>query len=182
MTSEYRERIRGSLEEDLDSLQYTYNQHFAVANANRWFGRITDGAIFLISGALLVREVTVGLERWLLITLLLVTATITALHRAMKPGEHETAFRNSAHAHQDLFKRGRTFLQLDLMSDDITDDEARAQYDELLEEYLELNRESPDASSFWYQYTKYVKGEEKMEEEITTTNEKRRALWDDASE
>ena len=179
MTSEYRERIRGSLEEDLDSLQYTYNQHFAVANANRWFGRLTDTAIFIINGALVLREVTVGLERSLLIAALLVTVTITALHRAIKPGEHDREFRDSAHAFHDLFKRGRKFLQLDLMSEDLSDDEAREQYDELLGEYLELNRNSPDASSFWYYYMKYVKGEERMEEEITTTDEKRRALWDD---
>lgn len=176
MTSEYRERIRGSLEENLDSLHYTYSQHFAVANGNRWFGRFTDAGIFSVSSFLLYREVTVGLERYTLILLLFITAGLSALHRATKPGERETRFRESARAHHDLFKRSRKFLQLDLPSDEISNEKVRERHDALLKEHLELNQTTPDASSFWYYWMKYVKGEDRMKEEITTTQTKRDAL------
>lgn len=176
VASEYRQRIQESLENDLDSLQYTYNQHFTVANWNRRFGQIIDAAIFLISGLLVIREVTAGLERDLLIVSLVITAGLSALHRAMKPGEHETEFRESAHAHHDLFKRGRKLHQLDLPSEELTDDEVRSRYDEFYQEYLDLNQSSPDASPFWYRYMKRMKGEERMAEEITTTDEMREAL------
>lgn len=171
-----RDDIQEALEGHLDSMQYTYNQHFAVANFNRWLGRFIDFAIFAISSIVVVTKIMATLGDIALILLLLVTAGLSAVHRATKPGEHESEFRESAHEYQDLFKRGRSFILLDLHSDELTDEEAREQYDELFEEYLELNQNSPDASSFWYRYMKYVKGEEQMEEEIATTESKRRVL------
>lgn len=174
-----RDDIQEALEGHLDSMQYTYNQHFAVANFNRWFGRFIDFTIFTISSIVVVTKIMATLGDLSLILMLLVTAGLSAVHRAAKPGEHESKFRESAREYQDLFKRGRNFILLDLHSDKLTDEEVRARYDEFFEEYLELNRNSPDASSFWYRYMKHAKGEEQMEEEITTTVAKRKVLSGD---
>jgi hypothetical protein len=174
-----RDAIQECLENHLDSLHFTYSQHFAVANANRWLGRIIDVAIFTISGAVVISDIAAALNQLALITLLLTTAGLSAVHRATKPGEQENRFRDSARAHHDRFKRGTDFLRLDLHRDDVTDEEVRARYDEFFEEHLELNREIPAASTFWDQYMKYVRGDDQMEEEIKTLESKREALLGD---
>ena len=171
-----RDDLQYELEGHLDSIQFTYDQHFTVANFNRWLGRSIDFAIFFISAAVIVGEFVAQLHQGWLISLLLVVAGLSAFHRAMKPGEQEVRFRNSANAYLDLFKRKRDFLRLDLYDEELTDEKVRERYDQLFEEYLDLNRNAPDASSIWYNYMKYVKGEERMEEEIETTDSKRKAI------
>lgn len=171
-----RDALQEQLEHHLDSMHFTYSQHFAVANGNRWFGRLIDASIFTISSAVVITRITASLSEFLLILLLLVTAALSAVHRATKPGEQENRFRESARSYHDLFKRGQDFLKMDLQSDELSDEEVRERYDEFFQEYLTLNRESPDASTFWYLYMKHVRGEDKMEEEITTRDSKRDAL------
>jgi hypothetical protein len=171
-----RDTIEEQLEHHLDSMHFTYSQHFAVANANRWLGRLIDVSIFTISSAVVITRITASLSEFWLIFLLLLTAALSAVHRATKPGEQEKKFRESARSYHDLFKRGQDFLKMDLHSDELSDMDVRERYDALFNEYLELNRESPDASTTWYKYMKYIRGGDQMQEEITTRDSKREAL------
>lgn len=177
-----RSNIQEELEHHLDSMHFTFDQHFTVANANRWLGRLIDFAIFTISSAVVITRIAANLSEVWLIFLLLLTAGLSAFHRATKPGEQERKFRESAHEYHDLFKRGQEFLRLDLHRDDLTDEEVRERYDQIFDEYRDLNKNSPDASSTWYKYMKYAKGEEQMEEEIKTKESKRKALSNGDSE
>lgn len=176
-----RDDIQQALEGHLDSMHFTYSQHFAVANFNRWLGRAIDFLIFSISAAVVIAKVVASLSDAALIVLLLLTAGLSAFHRSARPGEQETRFRGSAHAYHDLFNRGRSFLQVDLHDESLSDEEIRERYGEFFEEYLGLNQQMPDASSLWYRYMMYIKGEDKMAEEVVTTDEKRYALSGDGS-
>jgi len=66
--------------------------------------------------------------------------------------------------------------------EDLSDEDIRKQYGELFEEYLTLNQQVPDASSLWYRYMKHIKGEDRMAEEVVTTDEKRYALNNDGGD
>jgi hypothetical protein len=177
-----RDRIRNSAVIKADSACNTYNQHFLAANFYRWLNRFLDTVLFTASLLLVAQVVWTAWPRWTTITLPLGIAVITGYRRAAKPDKRSARFRKSAKKHHALFDDFRDFLMTTLPSDSVDDDEVKARFEKLSEQRKELNLDSPDASSLWYYWIKYVRGEEKLQEQIGTTPEMREAIVGRSSE
>lgn len=113
-------------------------------------------------------------------------AIITGYRRAAKPDQRSERFRKSANRHHALFDEFRDFLMVTLPDGSCSDDKVQNRFDKLAEQRRELNIDSPDASSVWYYWIKYVRGEEQLKEQISTTPEMRSAIigrtWEQADE
>lgn len=85
-----------------------------------------------------------------------------------------------------LFDEFRDFLVVSLPDSSKSNTEIQDRFDELADQRRELNIDSPDASSIWYYWIKYLRGEEKLQEQISTTPEMRKAIigrtWEQADE
>lgn len=174
--STVRDRIRKSAVIKADSACNTYNQHFLAANFYRWLNRFLDTVLFIASLLLVMQVVWEAWPRWTTIVLPLGIAVITGYRRAAKPDQRSARFRESAKKHHALFDDFRDFLMITLPSDSVDDAEIREQFEELSGRRKELNLDSPDASSLWYYWIKYVRGEEKLQEQIDTTPEMREVI------
>lgn len=177
-----RKRIRRNAVTKADSVMHTYNQHFLAANFYRWFNRFLDTVLFAASLALATQVIWEVWPFWAMVVLPLGMAVITGYRRAAKPDRRAERFRKSANRHHALFDKYRDFLTVTLPSDRYTEGEIRERFDELSGERRELNLESPDASSLWYYWIKYVRGEEKLQEQISTTPGMRAAIAGDVLE
>ncbi|NUC74759.1 hypothetical protein HTZ84_21080 [Haloterrigena sp. SYSU A558-1] len=172
----FRDRIRKNAVIKADSACNTYNQHFLAANFYRWLNRFLDTVLFTASLLLVSQAVWTAWPRWTTIVLPLGMAVITGYRRAAKPDNRAERFRKSAKQHHALFDDYRDFLMVTLPSNRVTDAEIEETSEELSERRKELNLECPDASSLWYYWIKYVRGEEKLQEQISTTPEMREAI------
>lgn len=142
----------------------------------RWLNRFLDTLLFALSLLLVSQAVWTVWPGWTLYVLPGIMAVITGYRRAAKPDKRSDRFRTSAKRHHGLFDEFRDFLVITLPSESITDSEVEEMFGELSERRRELNKESPDASSIWYYWIKYVRGEEKLQEQISTTPEMRDAI------
>ena len=174
--STVRDRIRKSAVIKADSACNTYNQHFLAANFYRWLNRFLDTVLFMASLLLVTQVVWEVWPRWTTIVLPLGIAVITGYRRAAKPDQRSARFRNSAKKHHALFDDFRDFLMISLPSDSVDDAEVKEWFEELSDRRKELNLDSPDASSLWYYWIKYVRRDEKLREQIDTTPEMREAI------
>jgi len=174
--STVRDRIEQSALTKADSLNHTYNQHFLAANFYRWLNRFLDTVLFTASLLLVSQAVWSVWPRWTTIVLPLGMAVITGYRRAAKPDRRSEQFRKSANRHHALFDEFRDFLMVTLPDSSCSDNDVQHRFDKLAERRRELNMDSPDASSVWYYWIKYVRGEEKLKEQISTTTEMRKAI------
>ena len=174
--STVRDRIERSALIKSDSLNHTYNQHFLAANFYRWLNRFLDTVLFTASLLLVSQAVWTVWPRWTTIVLPLGMAVITGYRRAAKPDNRAERFRKSANQHHALFDAFRDFLMVTLPDASCSDGDVQDRFDELADQRRELNMNSPDASSVWYYWIKYVRGEEKLQEQISTTPEMRKAI------
>lgn len=171
-----RDRIGRSALIKADSLNHTYNQHFLAANFYRWLNRFLDTLLFAASLLLVSQALWTVWPAWTAFTLPGVMAIITGYRRAAKPDQRSERFRESANRHHALFDEFRDFLMVTLPDSSCSEDDLQNRFDELAERRRELNIDSPDASCFWYYWIKYVRGEEKLQEQISTTPEMRKAI------
>ena len=180
MTDGESSTVRGRIERSAlikaDSLNHTYNQHFLAANFYRWLNRFLDTVLFAASLLLVSQALWTVWPAWTTFAIPGVMAIITGYRRAAKPDQRSERFRESANRHHALFDEFRDFLMVTLPDGSCSDDEVQDQFDELAERRRELNMDSPDASSLWYYWIKYVRGEEKLQEQISTTPEMRKAI------
>lgn len=174
-----RERIRRNTVTKAESVMHTYNQHFLAANFYRWLNRFLDTVLFATSLALATQVIWEVWPFWAMVVLPLGMAVVAGYRRAAKPDRRAERFRTSANKHHALFDEYRDFLTITLPSETEGDPAIRDQFDELSEQRRELNMESPDASSLWYNWIKYVRGEEKLQQQISTTPEMRDAIVGD---
>ena len=177
-----RHRIRRNAVTKADSVMHTYNQHFLAANFYRWLNRFLDTVLFGASLALATQVIWEVWPFWAMVVLPLGMALITGYRRAAKPDRRAEEFRKSANRHHALFDKFRDFLTITLPSDGYTDEEVRNRFDGLSVERRELNQDGPDASSLWYYWIKYVRGEEMLQKQISTTREMRAAIAGDVLE
>ncbi|ELZ22537.1 hypothetical protein C477_04044 [Haloterrigena salina JCM 13891] len=177
-----RDRIERSALIKADSLNHTYNQHFLAANFYRWLNRFLDTVLFAASLLLVSQALWTVWPAWTTFAIPGVMAIITGYRRAAKPDQRSERFRKSANRHHALFDELRDFLMVRLPDGSCSDDEVQDRFDELAERRRELNMDSPDASSLWYYWIKYVRGEEKLLEQISTTKEMREAITGKAFE
>lgn len=177
-----RQRIRRNAVTKADSVMHTYNQHFLAANFYRWLNRFLDTVLFTASLALATQVIWEVWPFWATVVLPLGIAVLTGYRRAVKPDRRAERFRMSANKHHAMFDEYRDFLTITLPSETENDAAVRDRFDELSEQRRELNLESPDASSLWYYWIKYMRGEEKLQEQISTTPEMRDAIAGDLLE
>jgi hypothetical protein len=177
-----RDRIERSALIKADSLNHTYNQHFLAANFYRWLNRFLDTVLFAASLLLVSQALWTVWPAWTTFAIPGLIAIIAGYRRTAKPDERSERFRRSASRHHALFDEFRDFLMVTLPDASFSDDELQDRFDELAERRRELNTEGPDASSVWYYWIKYMRGEEQLQEQITTTPEMRKAIIGHASE
>jgi len=181
-----RDRIERSALIKADSLNHTYNQHFLAANFYRWLNRFLDTVLFAASLLLVSQALWTVWPVWTTFAIPGLMAIITGYRRAAKPDQRSERFRKSANRHHALFDEFRDFLMVTLPDGSCSDDKVQNRFDKLAEQRRELNIDSPDASSVWYYWIKYVRGEEQLKEQISTTPEMRSAIigrtWEQADE
>lgn len=184
--STVRDRIEQSSLIKADSLNYTYNQHFLAANVYRWLNRFLDTVLFAASLLLVSQVLWTVWPAWTSFVVPGLMAVITGYRRTAKPDRRSERFRESANHHHALFDEFRDLLMVTLPDASCSDDDVQDRFDELADQRRELNMDSPDASSIWYYWIKYVRGEEKLQEQISTTTEMRKAIigrtWEKTSE
>lgn len=184
--STVRDRIERSALIKADSLNHTYNQHFLAANFYRWLNRFLDTVLFAASLLLVSQVLWTVWPVWTSFAVPGLMAVITGYRRTAKPDRRSERFRESANRHHALFDKFRDFLMVTLQDSSCSDDDVQHWFDELADRRRELNMNSPDANSVWYYWIKYVRGEEKLQEQISTTPEMRKAIigrtWEGAGE
>jgi len=184
--STVRDRIERSALIKADSLNHTYNQHFLAANFYRWLNRFLDTVLFAASLLLVSQALWTVWPAWTTFATPGLMAIITGYRRAAKPDQRSERFRKSANRHHVLFDEFRDFLVVSLPDSSKSNTEIQDRFDELADQRRELNIDSPDASSIWYYWIKYLRGEEKLQEQISTTPEMRKAIigrtWEQADE
>lgn len=171
-----RDRIERSALIKTDSLNQTFNQHFLAANTYGGMNRFLDTVLFAASLVLVSQAAWTVWPVWTTFVLPVGMAVITGYRRAVKPDKRAERFREWANQHHSLFDEIRDFLMITLPDENRSDAEIRERFDELADRRRELNLESPDAHSVWYYWIKYVRGEEKLQEQISTTPEMRDAI------
>lgn len=181
-----RDHIERSALIKADSLNHTFNQHFLAANFYQWLNRFLDTVLFAASLLLVSQVLWTVWPTWTTFAIPGLMAIITGYRRAAKPDQRSERFRESANRHHALFDEFRDFLMVTLPDGSCSDDELQDRFDKLAERRRELNIDSPDANSVWYYWIKYVRGEEKLQEQISTTPEMRNAIigrtWEQADE
>lgn len=180
MTDGEPSTVRGRIERSAlikaDSLNHTYNQHFLAANFYRWLNRFLDTVLFAASLLLVSQVLWTVWPAWTSFAVPGLMAVITGYRRTAKPDQRSERFRESANRHHALFDEFRDFLMVTLPDASCSDSDVQHWFDELADRRRELNMDSPDASSLWYYWIKYVRGEEKLQEQISTTPEMRKAI------
>jgi hypothetical protein len=174
--STVRDRIEQSALIKADSLNYTYNQHFLAANFYRWLNRFLDTVLFAASLLLLSQALWTVWPTWTTFAIPGLMAIITGYRRAAKPDQRAERLRKSANRHHALFDEFRDFLMISLSDSSNSNKEIRDRFNELADRRKELNVDSPDTSSIWYYWIKYMRGEEELKEQISTTPEMRKAI------
>lgn len=174
-----RHGIERSAFNKADSLNHTFNQHFLAANTYRWLNRFLDTVLFAASLVLVSQIFWTVWPGWTTFVVPVGMALITGYRRAAKPDKRAERFRKSANQYHSLFDELRDFLMITLPDAELSDEEVRERFEELADRRRELNLESPDAHSIWYYWIKYVRGEETLQEQITTTPEMREAITGD---
>ena len=156
-----------------DSLRVTYKVHFAAANFYRMLSKGLDAVVFAAAAVIVIDTIWRVLPAYYLIIPALLIAGATGYRRGANISERERLFRESAKGYHSLFDEYRDFICITLEVDDIGD--VRNEFNRLGEHRRELNRNMPDAHGLWYRYVKW-KGEDRMNQEISTTDESREAI------
>ncbi|WP_330630844.1 hypothetical protein [Halocatena halophila] len=184
--SKVRDRIEQSALIKTDSLNHTYNQHFLAANFYRWLNQFLDTVLFAASLLLVSQVLWTVWPVWISFIVPGLMALITGYRRTAKPDRRSERFRRSAHRHHALFDEFRDFLMVSLPDPSCSDNDVQHWFDELADRRRDLNMDSPDANSVWYYWIKYVRGEQKLQEQISTTPEMRKAIigrnWEETGE
>ncbi|WP_152436509.1 hypothetical protein [Halosimplex carlsbadense] len=117
---------------------------------------------------------------WTTFAILGLMAIITGYRRAAKPDQRSERFRKSVNRHHALFDEFRDLLMGTLSDGSDSHDEMQDRFDERADRRRELNIDSPDARSLWYYWIKYVRGEKKLQNQISTAPEMREAITREA--
>ncbi|MDS0297533.1 SLATT domain-containing protein [Halogeometricum sp. S1BR25-6] len=170
-----RGKLRHRAENKADSICYTYKQHFAAANFYRTLSRVLDGVMFAAAALILANSFWEVMPNQYIAFPALLIAAVTGYRRGTHLEDRAEEFRRSARRYHSLFDEYRDFLMITVTSSELSDEEVKAEFSRLSDDRRELNQTTPDASEIWYQYIKW-KGEERIQEEITTTPATRDAL------
>lgn len=171
-TEQRRERIKSRCVDLSSSTWWTYNQHYKAANFNKFLGRGFSILIAVLGGILSYGLIWDEITNWLMVILAVSVSVISGIQLALSPSDERERLAESAHQYQVLFDDVVEFLELEILRDDKTVDDIYTEYQELQQRRKELNKESPDVSSFWYHYIKAIKGSEGMKEAFSSDSEK----------
>ncbi len=174
-----REQVKQLSQELAVSLWYTYNQHFKVANAYRYFRVLIDVLTAVIGGILTYALIWDGVSTEVMIALAVTIAVLTGIRSAIKPGKQEWQFRQSANEYKFLFDGVRDFLKLEVEDSTRSVDDLASQYREYNDQRREFNREAPDAGSLWHKYVQWQVGEDGPDDISVTEAEIQKIMGSD---
>lgn len=171
-SEERRERIKERCMDQASSAWWSYNQHFKVANFNKFLGYGFSSLVAVLGGILSYGLIWDGVPDWVMIVLAVSVSVVSGMQLVFSPSDKRERLADSAHEYQALFDDVVDFLELELPRDDRTTDDLDEEYEELRQRRRKLNEETPDVSSFWYLYVKWRKGSGGMKEAFSGDAEK----------
>ncbi|WP_139231244.1 hypothetical protein [Halostagnicola kamekurae] len=158
--------------EEIVSLWYTYNQLFKAANFHRHVSQGVSLITATLGGILTYGLIWDGIPNTSMIGFAVLISVLTALRSSFQLTDKQRELRAAANEYKDLCDETRLLLQLDFPNEEVSDVEIEDKIREINERRRELNKESPDVSSFWYHYIKYRKSPSALGE-ITVSDTER---------
>lgn len=172
---EKHERLRGKVANEADSVLWTFKAYYEAADYYSKRQDWIDLAIFVISALLTVALVWGVLPDIFLISLALTSAVATGYRRAASPGDRAEEFYRAANGYHRLFDDFRDYIVLELADSSNDLDELETRYRELAARRRDLNEDTPNITSKWYDRL-----DESVYDEVSTTAEAKERLTDEA--
>lgn len=172
---EQHERLRGRVATEADSVLWTFKAYYEGADYYTKRDRWIDLGVFAIAGLLTVALIWDSVPQILLISLAITTAVMSGYRRMADPGDRADECYRAAHAYQRLFDDFRDFIQLELACKETDLNEMHERYYELAERRRNLNEETPEVTSKWYENL-----DDSVYDEVETTKKDKERLTGEA--
>ena len=172
---EQHERLRRRVATEADSVLWTFKAYYEGADYYTKRDRWIDLGIFAIASLLTVALIWDSVPQILLVSLAIMTAVMSGYRRMSDPGDRADECYRAAHAYQRLFDDFRDFIQLELACKETGLNEMHERYYELAERRRNLNEETPEVTSKWYENL-----DDSVYDEVETTEEDKERLTGEA--
>jgi len=149
---EAHERLRARVANTMDSVLWTYKQHFKAGSIYGILNIGLDGVATLFAGLLTYSLIWGAWSTSTMIALAIGVALISGFKTAARPQKRSVAHYKAANSYQTLFEKFRNYVILDLANEETGLPKMRSKFEELAERRIELNEETADVSSFWYSW------------------------------
>lgn len=151
---EAHERLRTRVANKMDSLLWTYKQHYKAGGVYAGINKAADISSTVLAGVLTYALIWEVFSIPVMTVLAVGIAVISGFKTAARPQKQSEDHYRAAAAFQRLFDEFRDFTTLDLADKDYGLENMREDFEELAAERRELNENQEDISSIWYYWLK----------------------------
>lgn len=179
---EAHERLRSRVANCMDSVLWTYKQNFKAASVYGMLDLGLDAVSTLFAGLLTYSLVWEAWSTSTMTALAIGIAVISGFKTAARPQKRSSNHYKAANTYHTLFEEFRDYVVLDLADKSTGLEKMRTRFEELSERRIELNKETPDVSSFWYRWLSLSNRvwNKSIYDEIGTSEQARKRLTSDA--
>lgn len=147
---ERHERLRERVANDADSVLWTFKAYYKAGSYYSNIGKLLDAMIFISSAFLTLGIIWRVTPNIILIILALVSAITTGYRRAASPEDRAEEFYRAANSYHRLFDEFREFIVLELSDESNSVDSMESEFKQLSSRRRDLNEDTPDITSKWY--------------------------------
>lgn len=179
---EAHERLRTRVANNMDSLLWTFKQHYKAGDIYGIINQGADVASTILAGILTYSLLWDVYSKSLMAGLAIIIAVISGFKTAARPQRLSEAHFRAGAAYHRLFDQFRDFVTLDLANKNYGLENMRNDFEELASERRELNENQDDLSSIWYYWLKlsYWVRRGSPYQEVGTSEEAKRRLTGEA--
>lgn len=172
---EKHERLRKKVANEADSVLWTFKACYKAADYYSKIQKVIDIAVFSFSAVISYGLVAKTIPSNFLVLLALASTIITGYKRAASPENRAEEFYRAANSYQRLFDEFMEYISLELADDSNELDELVSRYEALAARRRELNEDTPNMTSKWYN-----KLDESVYEEVSTSPKAEKKLTSQA--
>jgi hypothetical protein len=152
---EQHERLRTRVANSMDSLLWTYKQHYKAADIYARLDMAANAVSAILAGVLTYSLIWKTVPKMWMVGMAISIAVISGFTTAARPQKRSEAHFDIGGEYHDLFDRFRDYTQLKLANRDYGLECMRGDYEELAGERRRLNKNRGDLSSVWYYWVKF---------------------------
>jgi len=156
---------------EADSVLWTYKAYFRAADFYARMDRLSDYAIFWVSGVLAFGLVWNEFPHYGLVALAILTASLSAFRRMIDPGAKAKDYYKAANSHHRLFDEFLDYINLELADEDTGLEAMEDRFETLANRHRDLNQDNPELTDYWYR-----KLDDSIYDEISTTEKAKEEL------